>query len=553
MHAAVPGVLDNVFFDANSFSLAGEVVTIDDSQVNFNDLDASAVSAAFTLSGNSKEMNIYGSVNFPAIVSSSVATYNFLATGSETLKFDNGPGTSRDFNFLSAGNWTLNSNLLLDELQLESGTLNTNNYDVLVDFQLRMDGTNAKTLTLGTSTLTVGSWHGSGLNNITVNGSTSTINITGSFLLESDGTNSVTLNNLTFSGTTGNSIYYDVTLNKCTIEAGNTLKTSGIVTITANEFVLTGTSTDPIVFEPQTTNSKLTLSQPTGTVNGDYLHLKDITATGGATFNAYNSVDNGGVIGWIFHRSSQTIDFAALPDKIFGDPDFEVSATASSGLSVSFSIVSGPATISGTTVSITGTGTVEIKAEQAGNIEYDPAPSVTNSFEVAKADQTITFEAIADINIGEVSSIELIASATSGLAVEFTVVGPATINGSTLTPTSPGMVTVTAKQSGNATYNAATEAGQVFEIIDNITGLEDLRANNINIYPQPAQNILFIGQPNKEFDSIIIYDLNGMAVLQKGSSSDLIEVNTTALPNGIYFLKLFNREDTFTTRIVVNR
>ncbi len=553
MHTDVPGVLDNVFFDANSFSLAGEVVTIDDSQVNFNDLDASAVSAAFTLSGNNKEMNIYGSVDFPAIVSSSVATYNFLATGSETLKFDNGPGISRDFNFLSAGSWTLNSNLLLDKLQLESGTLNTNNYDVLVDFQMRMDGTNAKTLTLGTSTLTVNSWYGSGLNNITVNGGTSAIIITGSFLLESDGTNSVTLNNLTFASTTGNLIYHDVTLNKCTIEAGNTLKTSGIVTITANEFVLTGTSTDPIVFEPQTTISKLTLSQPTGIVNGDYLHLQDISATGGATFNAYNSIDNGGVIGWVFHRSSQTITFNALPDKTFGDPDFDISATASSGLPVSLSIISGPATISGTTITLTGTGTVEVKAEQAGNIDYDPAPSVTNSFEVVKAEQTITFEPLSDIVLGEVNSIELVASSTSGLAIAFSVTGPATISGSTLTPTSAGMVVVTATQAGNETYLAATDVEQSFEITDNITGLEELKANNVQIYPQPAQNNLFIGQPNKGFDSIIIYDLNGMTVLENNSTENLIELDTSLLPNGIYFLRLIGKTKSFTTRIVVGK
>jgi len=60
--------------------------------------------------------------------------------------------------------------------------------------------------------------------------------------------------------------------------------------------------------------------------------------------------------------------------------------TASSGLALSFTLVSGPATLSGTnndTVTVTGTGTVVIQASQAGNADYYAAPSVDQSFTVA--------------------------------------------------------------------------------------------------------------------------------------------------------------------------
>jgi hypothetical protein len=81
-------------------------------------------------------------------------------------------------------------------------------------------------------------------------------------------------------------------------------------------------------------------------------------------------------------RQSQMIDFAPLPDKIYGDPDFDVSATASSGLPVSF-IAAGSCTVNGSTVHLTGPGSCTITAQQAGNIDYDPAPDVPQTFNVA--------------------------------------------------------------------------------------------------------------------------------------------------------------------------
>lgn len=81
-------------------------------------------------------------------------------------------------------------------------------------------------------------------------------------------------------------------------------------------------------------------------------------------------------------RASQTITFGPLGNKSFGDPPFAVSAGASSGLPVNFSIVAGPATISGNTVTLTGVGTVTLRASQAGNANFNPAPDVDRSFNV---------------------------------------------------------------------------------------------------------------------------------------------------------------------------
>lgn len=82
--------------------------------------------------------------------------------------------------------------------------------------------------------------------------------------------------------------------------------------------------------------------------------------------------------------SPQTITFPAIANKLTTSPPFTISATASSGLPVSFSIVSGPATINGNTITLTGNaGTVTVRAFQPGNAQYDPAPDVLVSFVVS--------------------------------------------------------------------------------------------------------------------------------------------------------------------------
>ena len=83
-------------------------------------------------------------------------------------------------------------------------------------------------------------------------------------------------------------------------------------------------------------------------------------------------------------KADQTITFGPLSDKTEGDPDFNVSATASSGLAVSFSAL-GSCTVSGTLVHLTSFGSCTITASQAGNTNYNAAPSVQQSFTINPA------------------------------------------------------------------------------------------------------------------------------------------------------------------------
>lgn len=165
----------------------------------------------------------------------------------------------------------------------------------------------------------------------------------------------------------------------------------------------------------------------------------------------------------IINRADQTITFGSLSDKTYGDPTFNVSATSSSGLPVSFQIKSGPATLSGNTVTINGTGTVTITASQAGDSNHNAATPVNRPFNVAKTNQTITFGPLSNKTFGD-ADFSVSASANSGLSVSFTASGNCTVSGTTAHLTGAGSCTITASQTGDSNYNAAPSLDRSFTI-----------------------------------------------------------------------------------------
>ncbi len=165
----------------------------------------------------------------------------------------------------------------------------------------------------------------------------------------------------------------------------------------------------------------------------------------------------------------QTINFSTISDKESDDAAFNITASATSGLAVSFAIISGPATISGNTISLSGgIGTVTVSASQNGNANWNPAPTVQQSFQVNEpglANQTITFGSLPN-KLTDSPPFNISASASSGLLVSFTIInGSATISGNTITLDGvPGPVTVRASQSGDAQYNPAPDVDRTFQV-----------------------------------------------------------------------------------------
>ena len=165
-------------------------------------------------------------------------------------------------------------------------------------------------------------------------------------------------------------------------------------------------------------------------------------------------------------QANQTITFNALGNVTFGATPFAISATASSGLTVTFASTTMPVcTVSGTTVTIAGAGTCSITASQAGNTNYTAAAPVMQSFTVNQASQTITFSALGNVALGT-PPFAISASASSGLAVGFasTTIAVCTVSGTMVTVLTAGTCSITASQPGNANYTAATLVVQSFGV-----------------------------------------------------------------------------------------
>ena len=137
-------------------------------------------------------------------------------------------------------------------------------------------------------------------------------------------------------------------------------------------------------------------------------------------------------------NSSQSITFGALADKTYGSADFQLNASASSGLAVSYtSSNTAVATVSGNTVSIKAVGSTNITASQDGNGSYSAASNVTRTLSVVKATPTLSLTSTS-VNYNGSAQAATVNGSVSGSATNVKYDGSATA------PTAVGSYAVTA-------------------------------------------------------------------------------------------------------------
>ena len=180
--------------------------------------------------------------------------------------------------------------------------------------------------------------------------------------------------------------------------------------------------------------------------------------------------------------------FLGSPAYAYGSPPFTVSATASSGLQVTFSSsTSAVCMVAGSTVTIVGVGTCTLTASQAGNSSYAPV-SLTQSFTVNPATQTITFPRTTQQNLTYgVAPFSVAATSSSGLTVMFASITPAvcTVAGSVVTIAAAGTCTVAASQPGNGDYAAAPTVDQSFTVSPDPQTITFLAPSNVTLGVAP--------------------------------------------------------------------
>jgi hypothetical protein len=113
--------------------------------------------------------------------------------------------------------------------------------------------------------------------------------------------------------------------------------------------------------------------------------------------------------------STQTIIFTPPASPVtYPVAPITLSATATSGLPVTLSVMSGPGSVTGNTLTVTGTGTIVIAANQSGNSTYAPAPQVTQSIVINPSNGASSGTVLAYEPFGEASGTPLNGANGSG-------------------------------------------------------------------------------------------------------------------------------------------
>jgi hypothetical protein len=268
-----------------------------------------------------------------------------------------------------------------------------------------------------------------------------------------------------------------------------------------------------------------TVSGSTVTFVGAGTCIVDADQAGNADYNAAPQAQQTFTVS----RNDQTITFTSTAPATAknGGATYTVSATASSGLTVTFSSATpGVCTVATATVTFVGAGTCTINADQAGNAAYNPAPQVQQSFLVAKGDQTIAFTSTLAAFVATGSTYNAVATATSGLAVVFTIDASSTsgcsVVGNVVTFNSPiGTCVIDADQPGDANWNPAPQVQQSTSVLDppNAVDDSDTATGNVSI-AVAASGVL--GNDTGTSISITAFDAasaNGGTVVVNGDGS----------------------------------
>ena len=296
--SCIPSASDNVFFDNKSFSVAGQSMTID-------------IPAAC------KNMNWTGATNTPTFTGSnmlyiggSLTLINAMTTSYAGIIVFNGSGAgntitssnkvlSCQVQFNGKGDWTLQDNLnTTSTLTYNGGTLNTGGRNINCNQFYLTNSSKKSTLNLGASTILTGYWNVPDTSGLKLTPGTSTIRFSSGGTFYGGG---LTYNNILVNA---NSlfVYNSNTFNTITLNAGNTLSLESGSTQTITGITATGTCNNWITLQATTAGTQTNLKATAGSITVSYLKIKDTKVSGGATFTANNSIDQGNNSGWTLNQ-----------------------------------------------------------------------------------------------------------------------------------------------------------------------------------------------------------------------------------------------------------
>lgn len=341
IYTQIPTALDDVFFDANSFNGPGQKVILNPLTIFVHTMNWTGVTNNPAMSGPASNLlKVYGSLIFsPSMNMSFSGIIDFESTTPGQIITTAGKVINNSIQFNGiGGEWTLQDDLTANgALILDAGTLNSNNYTVTIRlFDSSPVTSTPRALNMGASvfniTTSVGiGWSINGANLMTINAGTSTINMPSGYFtggnfnyydlnITNPASNAVAtigaanFHDIVFAsnGILNQGDYHNVTFyGDGTLYGGNfndlnfapghgyTFLNNSTTTINGT-FNATGNCNALIDIRSNVVTTQATISKASGTVNVSYAIIKDMNATGGATFNAANSGDLGNNTGWNF-------------------------------------------------------------------------------------------------------------------------------------------------------------------------------------------------------------------------------------------------------------
>ena len=329
-HAQVPTLNDNVYFDANSFTSAGQTVTNDQTIIYCRDMDWSATTNNPTFAGpSSNDLKIYGSLIFSNNMTISYAGeiyFEATSIGKTITMAGQSFGAYIYFNGIGGG-WEFTDAFQSSTwVHLVHGTVTTNDNQVTVG-AMYASANNPMTLNLGASLVTItGSTWAWWVNNssFTLNAGTSLLRLTSASSPDIRYANNLNFYDVEFTDpnttaeiiSSNNSSFNSVTFmgngkingshsyNNLNFSAGKLYELASGATQTVTTLNANGTCTEYITIKSSSVGAQTTIAKASGAVSIDFVQLQDIAASGGATFTANNAVDLGNNTGWTINTSA---------------------------------------------------------------------------------------------------------------------------------------------------------------------------------------------------------------------------------------------------------
>lgn len=298
-HNQVPTETNNVIFDQNSFAIANQTVNFDMAEAFCNDFNTLAVTNTPAFQGDYylDQISIYGDFKLSSNAQYDLKSLHMLKPAGDSyitsgsvylgglcfLKLDGGANYHLEDSISVANIYVYNakffsennpihcsarfrSNYFLGrEIHFGSSHVYTPEFVVTNDLILEADNS---TIHLDNQSMVFGDFDGAGLS----------------------------FGDVIFSGNA--TIIGSNSFNSFSVLSGTEMEFEAGSTQTAQNFVFIGTPIESVNLGSTIIGTQANISQSTGIVNGNYLVLQDMNATGGATFNANNTADLGNNTGW---------------------------------------------------------------------------------------------------------------------------------------------------------------------------------------------------------------------------------------------------------------